>query len=134
VEIVTTTPVIVAALVQVAISVGLYGWGRHVARRQGGGWWRWAASAPLVALVLSLIGVTWGVVGLVRAFGAVSRVDASMKATTLALAISEAMNCSALFVLPSWILYLGAVVIFIIGSLRQPRGADAVPTGGPRGP
>src|SRR5262245_53918334 len=102
----------VGGLLQAAVSVGLFLWGRAVAARQGTRFWRWAAWAPIAALSFAVVGTIVGVVFLVSAFGGVSNADPSMKATILAKSISMAMNCSALLILPSWALYLGSLVVF----------------------
>jgi hypothetical protein len=110
---------LVGAFVQTAISVGLWTWGRSVARRRGGAFWRWFAWAPLVALGLSVVGTALSVWLLIRAFGAVSDGDPTTKATVLARGISEAMNVTAALVLPSWALYLASLIAFLVGTLRR---------------
>src|SRR5512142_1454235 len=82
---------------QALVFVGLHFWGRYVARRQGGRWWKRASWMPLAAFVLSAIGVTLTTYWLVHSFRAIANVDPSMKATMLARGISNAMNCTALF-------------------------------------
>src|SRR3954470_17247375 len=123
--------VVIAFVLQAAVSLGLWMWGRWIARRHAAAFWRLAASAPLLALTLSLLGIGFSVVFLLRAFGAVASADPSMKATLLAKNISMAMNGAALFVLPSWLLYLGSLVAFAVGSLLRPtvvsRSAPAAP-------
>ncbi len=112
----------VAAVVQVLVALGLHAWGRWVARRRGGGrGWRRAAWAPLVAVVLSIFGMIVPAVMLVRAFDGIANVDPAMKATVLAENISAAMNATALFAVPSTLLYLASIVAFAIGSLMKPR-------------
>src|SRR6266487_5864644 len=119
--------VVIAFALQASISIALWYWGRWVARRHAGTFWRLAAWAPLLALALALVGISVSVVFLMRAFGAVASADPSMKATLLAKNISMAMNCSALFVLPSWLLYLGGVVTFAVGSLLRPTASRSAP-------
>ena len=105
---------------QALVFVGLHFWGRYVARRQGGRWWKRASWMPLVAFILSAIGVMLTTYFLVHAFRAITNVDPSMKATMLAQGISNAMNCTALFALPSWALFLASVIVFAVGSLKRP--------------
>jgi hypothetical protein len=117
---VTAEGLLLGAFLQAAVAVGLHIWGRWVAARQGGRWWRRASFAPLVAFGLGLVGVVVGVLFLHQAFTA-SGTSAAMKAELLARGISRAMTWSACFFLPSWLLYLGGVVTFIVGSVRRPR-------------
>ena len=76
-EIATLLSVVGAAGVQLLVSLGLYAWGRRVARRQGTRGWRRAAWLPIVALGLSVAGASVSSVYFVRAFGAISSVDAA---------------------------------------------------------
>ncbi len=119
--------VVGAAGVQLLVSLGLYAWGRRVARRQGTRPWRRAAWLPNVALGLSVAGASVSAFYVVRAFGAISRVDAAHKAHLLAEGISTAMNCAAAFALPSWALYVASVVVFTIGTVRRPSAQPAPP-------
>jgi len=114
-------PLLVAVAVQVLIALGLFAWARWVGRRRASVWWGRAAWLPLVALCLSLIGLCWSTVYIVRAFGAVADADPSQKATLLAANISEAMNCTALFAIPAWLLYLASLVASTVGSIMRPR-------------
>jgi hypothetical protein len=108
---------------QALVTVGLHFWGRYVARRQGGRWWKRASWMPLVAFVLSAVGVSLTTYFLVRAFRAITNVDPSQKATMLARGISNAMNCTALFAFPSWALFLASIVVFAVGSIKRPTAA-----------
>lgn len=111
--------VLIAVLFQVLVTVLLYLWARSVARRRGGVWWRRATWLPLAGLGLSITGVMVSTFYLVRAFQAVGSADPSMKATLLASNISEALNCTALFVLPTWLLYIASVVLSAVGSIMR---------------
>lgn len=117
----------VGVVIQLIVSLGMYAWARWVARRHGGRAWRLASWMPLVALVLSVTGLVWSVTLLVRAFEATAAVNAADRATYLSEEISVAMNCAAIFALPSWALYLASLVTSFVGSVRKPRAA-ASPT------
>jgi len=108
---------------QALVTVGLHFWGRHVARRQGGRWWRRAAWMPLGAFVLSVVGVALTAYWLAHSFRAIATVAPSMKTTMLARGISNAMNCTALFTFPSWALFLASVVVFAVGSFKRPAAS-----------
>lgn len=115
-------PLLLAMIFQALVSVGLYAWGRWVARRQGRGrWWRLSCWLPLVGLALAAVGVALVSVYLVQGFGDLANVHPAEKAVVLARTISEAMNCTAFFASLSWVFYLGGVVVFTIGSVRRPR-------------
>jgi len=120
-----------SVLIQILFTLALHFWGRWVARRQAGRWWRRASWLPLLGLALSATGMIWGSLSLVRAFQSVASVDPSQKATHLAEAISSAMNCAALLAPPSWACYLTALVVFIVGSARRPRDEVASSDGEP---
>jgi hypothetical protein len=63
------------------------------------------------------VGLLGTILSLIHSFAAVAGVDPSMKATLLAMGISEAMNCTAVAVatVPAW------VVPFVIGQVRRAR-------------
>lgn len=121
----------VAAVLQLLFSLGLFAWGRWVARRHGGRGWRRAAWMPLVAVALAIAGMIVSTVALVRAFGAVASVEAADRARVLAENISEAMNVTALFAVPSTLLYGASIVAFSIGSLLRPREPQQTQTASP---
>ncbi len=104
----------------ILVPVGLAAWGRWVARRHGGRGWRWAAWLPLAALVLGVVGVTVGSDLLIGAFRDVASAHPEEKATILSNAISEAMNCSALLLLPEWLLLATSGLVFVVGSIHKP--------------
>lgn len=110
-----------AVVTQLVVASALFAWGRWVARRHGSPGWRRAAWMPLIALGLSFTGVLITSVLLVRAFGAIATVDPAQKASVLAQQISEAMNATAVFLVPSWLLYGASVVTFATGSILRPR-------------
>jgi hypothetical protein len=105
---------------QLAASLGLFAWGRWVARRHSQAGWRYAAWAPLVAGGLGAIGTGLTVAMLVRSFAEVGRLAPEDKARTLAEGISEAMNVGSFFILPSSVLYTVCFATFLVGSLRSP--------------
>jgi hypothetical protein len=114
-------PLLLGVAVQVGIVFALYAWGRWVAKRQGGVWWRRAVALPLVAMGSGLLGVAITCVLLVRSFSALERVTPSHKAEMLSRAIADAMMSTALLGGLSMLLYLASVVVFTVGSLRAPR-------------
>ena len=110
----------VAILVQAALAVGLFAWGRWVARRQRGTWWRWAAWMPLGALVIGVVGVGLSVLLLVQAFGSVAAVDPALRAARLSEGIGRAMIPAAAAPF-SWALYVVSIVAFVVGSVPRRR-------------
>lgn len=110
-----------AVVAHLLVAIGLFGWGRWVARRHKSAAWRRAAWMPLVAMLLSVVGVVVSIVMLIGAFGAVARVEAADKAQVLAQHISEAMHVTGIFLLPSALIYAVSFVAFMVGSFRQPR-------------
>ena len=110
-----------AVVSHLLVALGLFGWGRWVARRHESATWRRAAWMPLVAMLLSIVGVVVSTVMLIGSFGAVARADAANKAQVLAQHISEAMHVTAIFLLPSALIYAASFVTFTVGSLRPPR-------------
>lgn len=110
-----------AVVTQLVVASALFAWGRWVARRHGSPGWRRAAWMPLIALGLSLTGVLITSALLVRAFGAIAAVDPAQKASVLAQQISEAMNATAVFLVPSLLLYGASVMTFAAGSILRPR-------------
>jgi hypothetical protein len=112
--------VVVGILVQIGVSIALWKWGQSVARRHPRKFWQRSAWMPLIALVLSIVGLLTTITMLVKSFGAVAGADPAVKATVLAQGISEAMNWTAFLVLPAWGLYLASLVIFLVGTLKLP--------------
>ncbi len=110
--------VLFTLFVQAAITAGMFAWGRWVARRRGTVAWARAAWLPVVAGVLWLLGTGGTVLGLVRAFEQVADVPVEHKVQTLAASIQTAMWATALFSIPSGVLYLVALVAFALGSRR----------------
>lgn len=103
--------------------LALFAWGRSVAAKHGTRGWRIAAWMPIAGLVVHHVGVLGTVVGLVRAFGAVSSVAPSDRAPMLANGIATAMVSTAVGVSLSLVLYLASVVTFAVGSARAPAAA-----------
>lgn len=110
-----------AIVVQLAVSLALFAWGRWVARRHGTAGWRRAAWMPLGGLVLAVVGMAVTAVLLVGAFSSIASVDPSRKAAVLAEHISEAMNATALLGGASALLYAASFVAFGVGSLMRPH-------------
>jgi len=114
--------VIVLALglvAQIPITFALFRWGRRIAERRPGAFWRWAARAPFLPLCLALIAGAWSTLIMSRVFAQVATSDPSVKATALARGISETMNCAALLEVPAMLLYVACVVTLLIGSARD---------------
>jgi hypothetical protein len=112
--------IIIGTLLQVGVSVGLHLWGKSIARRHptGTAFWRRLAWAPLVALAMWIVGFNVSIVMLVRSFQRAATVDPAEKATMLAQGISEAMNFTAVVLLPTMALYLFSAVCFLVGWLK----------------
>jgi hypothetical protein len=102
-------------------SWALFLWGRWLARRRGGPWWPRLAAMPLFGAGLAVVGIIVYVTIVARTFRAVAAADPAEKATLLAATISEAMNCSALFAIPSLLLYVASIIVFTVGSVLRPR-------------
>lgn len=126
-------PLLSAAAVQVLVTLGLHAWGRWVAARQGGRWWRRASWMPLLGLGLALLGIAATVILLVQAFGALSGVDAANRASALSDGIARAMVATAATAPVSSLLYLASLVVFSVGSLRRPTSGMKPVETGPRG-
>lgn len=108
-----------AAAVQSAVAIALHWWAGRVAARQETRFYRRARVLPMVALGLALTGIATCMALLVRAFGAVAVADPATKATQLAQSISMAMNCTALFLIPTALCYLASIAISIVGTLKE---------------
>lgn len=106
---------------QAALTAALFYWGRRVALRQGGGRWTTASWLPVWAGALWLAGLLGTVGGLFHAFGAVSEEPPEDKARVLADGISTAMWATALLGVPSGLLYLTAILVFGMGTVRNGR-------------
>ncbi|MDY7232113.1 hypothetical protein [Hyalangium rubrum] len=111
---------IVSVAVQVLITWALRVWGRSVAERQGGSWWRRAAWMPVLSLGAGLLGMACTALSLVWAFQTVSA-DPAEKAALLAQSITRAMLVTAVFALVSGLLFVASIVVFTVGTLKQPR-------------
>jgi hypothetical protein len=110
----------IAFVVQLLVAIGLRYWARALAARAGS-WWRWVQRLPMIGLVLIVCGLAGTVIGLVRAFAAVSHVDPSQKATLLAASIAEAMNSTAFIALPGVLLYVATATCCLIYTFRPAR-------------
>lgn len=133
-ESLVVVPLLVAIAFHVALSLALHAWGRRVARRCQGRWWRRASWAPLAALGLSVVGMSMTVWRLTRGFGEVGREDPAYKAEALSRHISDAMQWTLLFGGPAAALYLAGVVTFLVGTLRRPDDGPAARAGLPSPP
>jgi hypothetical protein len=107
----------IGVVVQTIVALGLRAWARRLTDRAPA-WGRHVPILPLVGLGLILLGLGGTIFGLVRAFAAVASVDPARKAQVLASAIAEAMNSTALFALPGFVLYLLTGIYCIAYSLR----------------
>lgn len=118
-------PGIVGALLgflfNIAVPLGLFVWGRSVARKRGGRRWRLASYLPLVAALAPMVGVFFTVLALIHTFGAVASADPSTKARLLAEGIATAMWSTAIGTGVAVVVYIASVVTFAIGELQQPR-------------
>lgn len=74
---------LIGIAIQVLFTWALRVWGRHVAQRQGGVWWRRAAWIPLLGLGATAFGLTWTVIALMQTFDSISTMEPSQKATAL---------------------------------------------------
>lgn len=112
-----------ALLVPLALLVLLYRWGGWVARRQGDGpLWRAAKRLPLWALVFGVLSVAAPLTVLLGQFRRVATApDAQTKQALLSMGVSEALNTAAIPGLATQVLVLLSVVLFTVGSLREPR-------------
>ncbi len=116
------TQLVVGLVVQVVVTGALAAWGRWVEARMGGGvLWKWARRGPWLSFALVIPGMLLGIWLITRAFGAAQSLSSEYKARALAEGISRAMNVSALFFLPGYLILLGSIVAFVVGSLRAAR-------------
>src|SRR5690242_12443690 len=113
---------VVGLALQLAIIVGLFMWGRWVAKRQGDGpYWRWMVFAPWVAASLHVAGVLIAIWLLIDVFGAVAFAPPDERAALLSDGIQRAMIGSAICWAPGTLLFLIALVSYIVGTLRPPK-------------
>jgi hypothetical protein len=110
---------LVGILVQIAIASLLRWVALRIARRRGGAFWRWAAYVPLLGLACAVFGAIVSSVILVHTLRAIQFADPSVKASLLAQGISEAMNCSVLFVLAALVSYVGSAITSLAGWLKK---------------
>jgi hypothetical protein len=118
----------VAMLIGIAILVlftwALRVWGRHVAQRQGGVWWRRAAWIPFLGFGATAFGLTWTVIALMQTFDSISTMEPAQKATALDQGISQAMFATTVLLPVSGVLYVASIVVFMAGTLRRPTGSQ----------
>jgi hypothetical protein len=110
---------LVGILVQIAIASLLRWLALRIAKRRGTTFWRWAAWAPLVGLAFAVGGAIVSSAILVHTLRAIAFADPSIKASLLAKGISEAMNCSALLVLLTLVMYVGSAITSLAGWLKK---------------
>lgn len=109
-------------LVHLLFVLGLFFWGRWVARRLGTRGWRRAAWLPLAALGLEGMAFAVFVVLVVSGFLDVGHLqDPSAKTSALSLHISTASGWASFVGVPAAALYVASVVTFSVGSFRRPR-------------
>jgi len=107
--------------VLVLTPLGLLKWARWVSRRHRRAGWRRLVWLPLIALGLSLAGMIISGVICARGLGSLTDEARSMRATLLAAAISEAMNCGGLLVFPAWLLSFVSLCASTVGSISRPK-------------
>jgi hypothetical protein len=107
---------VIGLLIHLSIVYALVAWGRRIAARRGTRAWWIASYMPIAAFFSSMLGLLGTIVGLVRAFGAVSSVDASHRAQHLSDGIAVAMWATAIGLGLALSLYLASVVTFLYGS------------------
>ena len=112
-------------LVPLLLVLGLFLWGRWVARRHGTRGWQLAAWLPVVGLVVQHAGLALTVFGLVHAFDAVAVAPPEARASELAGGIAQAMWATAIGLGLSGTIYVGCVVAFAVGTWRPAAHADA---------
>lgn len=116
------TQLVVGLVVQIVVTGALAAWGRWVEARMGGGAaWKWARRGPWLSFALVVPGMLLGIWLITRAFGAVQTASPEHRARALAEGLSTAMNVSALFFLPGYLILLASLVTFIVGSVRAAR-------------
>lgn len=120
-EIVELMPLLGAAGVQLLVMLALDAWGRWVARRHGGRWWRFARWLPLLGFVVGLLGIGATVVLLLQAFGALSGTTAADRASELSDGIARAMMATAVTAPLSSLLFLVGLISLTVGTVRRPR-------------
>jgi hypothetical protein len=113
---------VLGILINLALPLALFAWGRSLANRRGGRGFRLASYMPLGAMAASMLGLGLTIVGLVQAFGAVEGTDASSRATVLSNGIATAMWATAIGVGASLVLYVASIVTFTVGELTKPKG------------
>jgi hypothetical protein len=111
-------------LINLALPLALFAWGRSLANRRGGRGWRLASYMPLGAILTSMLGLGLTIVGLLRAFGAVEGTDAADRATVLSNGIATAMWATAIGLGLSVVLYVASLVTFTFGELTKPKVAS----------
>ncbi|MBC7174382.1 MAG: hypothetical protein H5U40_18190 [Polyangiaceae bacterium] len=116
----------------VVASIALWRWGRRVAERRGTRAWRLASALPLVGAAVLGLGTCVSSALLIPAFAAVTGADSADKATTLAKAISEAMNCGAFFGLGAVLLLVVSAGLFAWASFGRPPSDDSSGRAGAR--
>ena len=108
-----------AEIVPLLLVLGLFLWGRSVADKHGTRGFRLASWMPVAGLVVHHVGVIGTIVGLVRAFDAVTGVPAAERAQALSDGIAVAMYATLIGVIASLALYVTSVAIFAVGTLRS---------------
>lgn len=108
---------LIVVAVQLLIALALVVWGRRTAVRRGGGLaWRIAAWAPMVAFVIAVAGIGVTVAGLITTFRSLGAVSPAQKQQLLSDGIAQAMAATAIAVPMAWLLFVGSVVMFAVGS------------------
>lgn len=116
--------IVVGLMVQLALPLGLFAWGRSIARTRPGTVWKVLAVTPLLAAVAALAGLLGTIVGLTRAFGSLDGVDPSGRASALSDGIATAMWSTAVGLGVAVSLYVVCIVAFAFGQWGPRAPAD----------
>jgi hypothetical protein len=113
---------VLGVVLQTIFTLLLVSWGKWVAKRQGDTrFWRFAAFAPWVSVVLLTAGAFISIALVFRAFNSTQSTYAGMKARVLAEGISDALNVGAFFLVPGYLFLFFAIGSFLVGTFRKPN-------------
>src|SRR5262249_41185064 len=103
-----------------AIAMALSLWGRFVARRQGGGWWRFLTPVPFIALGMSTLGVAASVLQTLHVFSEVERGVPAAKVQHLAEGVTRGLSVANIALPVALLLSVASVLGLIFGTLKAP--------------